>query len=137
MEGMISSDCYEGKDWAGSDRKRFYADLVPMKAYNQSNGSVYPSQSQLQEAVPDFDWSGGHSGCLLNDNQQEKLDEFLKSFTTSPEYSANDIHGVRSRDYAIPPSLIHTSEKESECYPVVDPRPLIESLVCSINDIKY
>lgn len=36
MEGLVSSDCYDGDDWAGSGRKRYYVNLVPMMAFNPS-----------------------------------------------------------------------------------------------------
>lgn len=129
MEGIIASDCYEGEDWADGDQRKYYVDLVPVIAYNPENGAVYPLQSQLQKAIPGFDWSGGHSGRVLTDGQEYDLDRFICEFKASTGCPAKDLSKVRNRDYIIPPSLIYPTDEEKRLYPAKDPRPFIESLI--------
>ena len=35
---------------------------------------------QLQAAIPDFDWTGGHSGTVLNDSQAKVLQKLYISY---------------------------------------------------------
>lgn len=107
---------------------RYYVDLVPVTAYSPEE-CEYPSQSQLQKAVPDFDWSGGHSGRVLTDRQACELHKFLKGFKESSELSSKDLSKVRIRNYIIRPSYIHPTEEELSRYPTDNPRPFIESFI--------
>lgn len=127
--GMISSDCYEGADWAGSDRKRYYADLVPMIAFNQAGNAVYPTREQLQGAVPDFDWGGGHSGRVLTEAQACKLDEFLDDFTRWKKNNGNDPGKMRVRDYAASTGEIHPTKEDRKLIPNENPGLFIEAMI--------
>ena len=127
MEGFVSSDCYEDDDWAGSDRKRYYADLVPMTAYNPEMGAAYPGASLLQEHISDFDWNGGHSGRILTDRQSKALEELLNRFKASE--NSKDVTKMRIRDYIIPASGIHPTDEEKNLFPDGNPQPFIESFI--------
>lgn len=128
MDGLVSSDSREGDDWAGTDRKRRYVDLIPMRAFNPLSNAEYPSQAQLQEAVPDFDWAGGHSGRILSDEQAANLDTFLDGFYSRKEVSEQGTSKMRSRDYLVSPRLIlPDNEEQKRCRPV--PSSVIENLI--------
>lgn len=129
MEGLVSSDCYEGDDWAGADRKKYYVDLVPMIAFNPNQDAKYPGLSLLQDSIPDFDWSGGHSGRVLTDEQSKVLDKLLNKFKKSEASASDDITKNRNRDYIIPASRIHPTDEKTKLYPDDSPRPFIESFI--------
>lgn len=72
--GIFTSDPYEGEDWAGQGKKRYYMDMdcfgcVP--ADEQSPMTI----EMLEKAIPSIDWRKGHSGQLLSDEDAEKLDK--------------------------------------------------------------
>lgn len=64
FNGQFISDPYPGEDWAGSTKRRMYVDMVctnPMEPGKKPHVTL----EELQEAIPDFEWSKGHSGALL------------------------------------------------------------------------
>ena len=74
FNGQIISDPYPGDDWAGSNRRRMYVDMIctnPMKPGEQPSITL----DKLQKAIPAFEWSKGHSGALLTEEVVTKLDE--------------------------------------------------------------
>lgn len=135
IEGMVSSNCYEDDDWAGSDRKRYYVDLVPMVAYNPDRGALYPSLSLLQDDIPDFEWDGGHSGRILTDEQSKALDKLINRLKESEAFASQDITKVRKRDYIVEASRIHPTEEESKSFPNSNPLPFIESFIMQSMEI--
>ena len=40
------------------------------------------TSDQLRDAIPDYDWFGGHSGTVLNKDQAEKLEELWRKYMT-------------------------------------------------------
>ena len=129
MDGMIISDCRKGKDWSGRGREVFYADLIPMKAFNPENGAEFPTTDMLAQAVPDFNWSGGHSGQILTPEQAEALDVFLKEYYKKHSQEERKYDKMRSRDYVVSASSIYPSEKDLDKNSLADPRPFIESSI--------
>lgn len=72
--GQFISDPYPGDDWAGSNKRRMYVDMVcidPMELGKKPHITL----EKLQEAIPDFEWSKGHSGELLSEEVTTKLDD--------------------------------------------------------------
>ena len=69
--GQLLSDPYPGDDWAGSTRRRMYVDMV---CINLEPERVL-TFDQLQQAVPQYEWSKGHSGALLSKDIIEKLEQ--------------------------------------------------------------
>ena len=64
FNGQFISDPYPGEDWAGSTKRRMYVDMVctnPMEPGKKPHVTL----EELQEAIPDYEWSKGHSGALL------------------------------------------------------------------------
>lgn len=74
FRGLFISEPYVMDDWAGTSKRRLYMDMVCMKP--MANDAIPPlSLSKLQESIPDFDWTKGHSGVLLSDDVAARLHE--------------------------------------------------------------
>lgn len=90
FRGEFESDPYEGEDWAGTDRKRFYVDISCFNCSDPDEPARITA-AELQEAIPQIDWMHGHSGVLLSDEQAEKLDRFWdKKFFGADEDEETD-----------------------------------------------
>ena len=72
--GQFVSDPYPADDWAGSTKRRMYVDIVCMNPV-ESGAKPDVSLERLQKEMPSFEWAKGHSGELLPDEIEEKLDE--------------------------------------------------------------
>ncbi len=72
--GEFLSDPYKGRDWAGTSRQRYYVDISCEDAVLPEE-RPHMTTEELQEAIPEIDWTQGHSGELITDSQAEKLDE--------------------------------------------------------------
>lgn len=73
FRGVFTSDPYEGEDWAGTDKKRYYADFECW-ACADPDGVPCITLDQLQDALPDINWTKGHSGELLSPETAEILE---------------------------------------------------------------
>ncbi|MCM1225272.1 MAG: hypothetical protein NC548_63565 [Lachnospiraceae bacterium] len=67
-KGVLASNPYSGEDWAWRDRPTRYCDLVFDTMINPDAFPLLDS-STLSQAIPDFDWKGGHSGVVLTEAQ--------------------------------------------------------------------
>lgn len=76
FSGQFITDPYPGEDWAGTNKRRMYVDMV---VYNFIEPGAAPriSIDKLQAAIPSYDWNKGHSGALLSDDEVEKIIELL------------------------------------------------------------
>lgn len=74
FQGQFLSDPYTGDDWAGSNKRRCYVDMVCMNAIEPKDTPLL-SLEKLQKAIPEIDWSKGHSGELLSEEVVTKLNE--------------------------------------------------------------
>lgn len=79
MSGNFSSDPYEGEDWSGRKRPTFYQDMEPEVMIDSEKCPILTT-AELMCAIPDFDWSGGHSGRVLTEEQAKRLDELWNSW---------------------------------------------------------
>lgn len=79
MSGIFDSNPYQAGDWSGKGRKVFYMDMTPNFIADPEKAKIITTQ-QLQEAIPSFDWSGGHSGRLLTEEQARKIEELLAPY---------------------------------------------------------
>jgi len=73
MSGTLRSDPYEAEDWSGKGRKTFYMDLL-CDIVVDSEKAPHITTEQLMEKIPGFDWTGGHSGRLLDTELAEQLE---------------------------------------------------------------
>lgn len=67
FRGTVCSEAYKSSDWAGTDRKRYYADLTVEEMASQAKPVV--TTEQLRKALPGFEWGHGHSGVPLTNTQ--------------------------------------------------------------------
>lgn len=79
MSGVFDSNPYQSDDWSGKERKVFYMDMTPNFIVDPEKAEIISTQ-QLQEAIPSFDWSGGHSGRLLTEDQAKQLENLLAPY---------------------------------------------------------
>ncbi|MBQ6962102.1 MAG: hypothetical protein IJP79_00130 [Paludibacteraceae bacterium] len=77
--GTITSDPYQGEDWSGKGRKTYYVDFEPDVMINPDTLPILTSQ-ELSNEMPDFDWSKGHSGVVLNEQQSTSVEILWKNF---------------------------------------------------------
>ena len=74
FRGLFISEPYVMDDWAGTSKRRLYMDMACVNPV--ANDAIPPlSLSKLQESIPDFDWTKGHSGVLLPDDVAARLHE--------------------------------------------------------------
>lgn len=74
LRGKIISKPYQDQDWAGKGRKIFYADWYPQEFIDSEYSSPL-SPKELEEAMPDFNWRGGHSGRVLPNDYERILEK--------------------------------------------------------------
>ena len=79
MSGYFTSEPYKAKDWSGRGRETFYMDLEPDVMIHPDYLPILTT-NELINAIPSFDWVGGHSGRLLEEKNAEKLERLWKQF---------------------------------------------------------
>lgn len=77
--GTVTSEPYISEDWSGKGRITYYVDFIPNVLLNPDTVPILTCE-ELQRAIPDFEWSKGHSGLVLNDDQAQNLDTLWKDF---------------------------------------------------------
>lgn len=77
FNGQFISDPYPGDDWAGTNKRRMYVDMI---CTNPVNPEEKPrvSLEKLQELIPSFEWTKGHSGALLPEEVVAQLNELCE-----------------------------------------------------------
>lgn len=73
-KGIVISDPYLGEDWSGKERETYYVNFEPQVLINPDAWQLLDSKT-LSTEIPNFDWTGGHSGIVLNEEQASKLEE--------------------------------------------------------------
>ena len=64
MSGLCLSHPYYGEDWTDRNKIGNYIDLDIHWMFNLDHGPILDTYL-LAQAIPDFDWTGGHSGRVL------------------------------------------------------------------------
>ena len=77
--GTITSDPVAGEDWSGRGRKVFYSDYDCDFMVNPETLPILES-SVLEDNIPGFDWNGGHSGVVLEDEQAAVLKRLFDKY---------------------------------------------------------
>ena len=72
MSGMIMSDPYSGEDWSGKGRNTHYVALRISVMLHPEKAPLLTTEELMRE-IPGFDWTGGHSGRVLTDEQGSKV----------------------------------------------------------------
>lgn len=79
MSGTFTSDPYQDEDWYGKGRKVFYMDMDIEYFIHPDRAPLLTSETLAKE-IPDFIWTGGHSGQLISKEQAEKLKELWEKY---------------------------------------------------------
>lgn len=79
--GVFTSDPYKAEDWSGKGREVYYMDM-DIYELNEPDTQAYIPTEELQDAIPEVDWTKGHSGMLLTYEQAYKLDKLWEKAVT-------------------------------------------------------
>ncbi len=90
MSGVFDSQSYEGADWSGRGRRVFYIDMLPNAIIDPEKAPILTT-AELQKAIPSFDWSGGHSGRLLAEEDAKKLESLWQEFLAKHDDDSDGI----------------------------------------------
>ena len=71
--GVFTSDPYKSDDWSGQGREVYYVD-IDICELNEPDSDAFIPTEKLQEAIPELEWTKGHSGQLLTSKQADILD---------------------------------------------------------------
>ena len=77
--GEITSDPEQDEDWSGRGRKVYYSDYACELMVNPDTLPIIES-SMLEDNIPGFDWYGGHSGAVLEEQQAEVLNRMYQKY---------------------------------------------------------
>lgn len=99
MSGIFNSNPYQAGDWSGRGRKVYYMDLTPNFIADPERLENFITTEDLQKAIPSFDWSGGHSGRLLTEEQAAQLEKLLADYL--PQF-CNNVDGKTVNGYSLP-----------------------------------
>ena len=77
--GVINTEPEPDEDWSGHGRVTYYCGYEAKIMINPDTFALLTSE-QLREAIPDFDWFGGHSGVVLNEDQAAKLEDLWQKY---------------------------------------------------------
>jgi len=91
MKGFFTSDPYEADDWSGKKRQVHYMDYRPTFMIHPNHPKGIISTQQLEEAFPEFEWNGGHSGRLLPEELASRLDKMWAEF--AGQFGSEDANG--------------------------------------------
>lgn len=75
FSGQFITDPYPSDDWAGSNKRRMYVDMICMNASDDSIPLI--SIEKLQESIPSIEWGKGHSGEILSDEATDIIAKLL------------------------------------------------------------
>ena len=68
---VFLSEPYEGNDWAGTNKKRYYVDITIEHPCDPDFPCI--TIQQLESILPEIEWRKGHSGELLTEEQAKKF----------------------------------------------------------------
>lgn len=78
--GEITSNPVVDEDWSGRGRKVYYSDYICDFMVNPEALPILES-NVLEDDIPGFDWKGGHSGAVLDEERalvlQRLFDKYL------------------------------------------------------------
>lgn len=91
MSGIFISEPYTERDWnrIRKTKEIHYMGMQPNLIVNPETMPIITT-AQLQEAIPDFVWSKGHSGVLLTENQAQRLEQLFVEYVSNVSNQADD-----------------------------------------------
>ena len=147
MSGVFTSEPYTDRDWnrLRQSRQIYYMDMHPNFIVNPETMPIITT-AQLQEAIPDFEWSKGHSGTLLTDVQAERLEQLFKDYLATVKDMADEenlvIVGVDENRFAKYfdaqgghiETIMATNQFVDEQLPKIDSWPFYAKSVCEFSN---
>lgn len=94
--GHFSSEPHRGEDWSGKGREVYYVEL-DIDVMIDTESCPILTTDILQREMPDFDWTGGHSGRVLPAKYEEKIESLWNKFLDEHE-SIFHRHAIRQFD---------------------------------------
>lgn len=79
MSGRFSSYPFKAEDWSGRGREVYYMKMLPDYIIDSEENPILTTK-ELQKAIPDFNWTGGHSGRILSPDQAIILEKLWSKF---------------------------------------------------------
>ena len=79
MQGHFVSEPYAGEDWSGKGRLTYYIDMDVEYMIHPLRNELLTTET-LDEAMPDFQWKGGHSGRVVPFEYALKLEEMWTAY---------------------------------------------------------
>ena len=79
MRGKITSDPVPDEDWSGRGRRTFYCDYEAEIMINPDAFRLLNSEA-LRDNIPDFDWTGGHAGVILEKRSAAVLETMWSAY---------------------------------------------------------
>ena len=98
MSGIFDSNPYKGEDWSGKGRNVYYMEMKPNFIANSEVATIITTK-ELKKAIPTYDWSGGPSGLMLDEDQARQLDSLLRNYLMK---ISDKIDGVTINAYSLP-----------------------------------
>lgn len=90
-KGDIVSDAWESEDWSPKKRKSiYYVELDTWVAVNPFLTDTLLTSDEVNNAIPDFNWYGGHSGRLIDEESAKILDTMYEKYIRSNPQLAQD-----------------------------------------------
>ena len=82
MKGYFCSSPKRGDDWSNKGRDVYYCNLNIQHILDPEIHSIITTE-ELQKEIPTFDWTSGHSGRVLAEDEANKLDALWDKFATA------------------------------------------------------
>lgn len=97
MQGHFTSDPYAGEDWSGKGRLTYYMDMEPEYMIHPLRGEILTTEA-LDEAMPGFQWKGGHSGRVVPFEYALQLEEMWTAYLESHKDIFDGVNAVSLED---------------------------------------
>ena len=79
MRGEITTDPVVDEDWSGRGRRTYYCDYQAEIMINPDAFRLLGSDA-LRDNIPDFDWTGGHAGVVLDARAAAVLETMWQTY---------------------------------------------------------
>ena len=90
MSGVFESNPYMAGDWSGKGRQTFYMEMSPNIILDPDKAPMLTT-AELENEIPDFQWSGGHSGRILPTKDAKKLEKMWEAYLKKNHDAINGI----------------------------------------------
>lgn len=79
MRGKITTDPVPDEDWSGRNRRVYYCNYKAEIMLNPDAFRLLGSE-ELRDNIPDFDWTGGHAGVVLDERAAAVLETMWEAY---------------------------------------------------------